>query len=256
MPRKDPPAIELLVEELAEMLTQLPAPMVITKNKRKKSAENFRPAPRRRGVWLDGDWRGQPKQVSAGAAFVAHYVEREALLWIGRYLGSEPARQDKRNYLVLDMVRLYRITDLGGNSPSHAYLRSVLNQEGPATYSYHFSPRVTSAEAEGHEQEAITPARYREVLTRLEQPAFRRAVLAHHGSECVITGCTIPELLDAAHLPGHDWRAGHNGGLDGIPLRTDIHRALDRELIALDDQLRLVIVDPRLESQYGQYRAA
>jgi hypothetical protein len=54
------------------------APMVITKNKHENSAENFRPAPRRRGVWLDGDWRGQPKQVSAGAAFVAHYVEREA----------------------------------------------------------------------------------------------------------------------------------------------------------------------------------
>lgn len=255
MPRKDPPAFELRAEELADMLMQLPAPLVITKNKHEHSAANFRPAPRRRGVWLDGDWRGEPKKVSAGAAFVAHYVEREALLWIGRYLGSEPATPGRR-HLVLDMVRLYRITDLVGSSPSHAYIRSVLNQEGPPTYSYGFSPRVTAARAEGTVGEQITPERYREVLVRLEQPAFRRMVLAHHGAACVITGCAIPELLDAAHLPGRDWRAGHNSALDGIPLRTDIHRALDRELVALDDQLRLVILDPRLEEQYAQYRVA
>jgi putative restriction endonuclease len=256
MPRKDPQAIELTADELAGTLMQLPVPLVITKNKHEHSAENFRPAPRRRGVWLDGDWTGTPKKVSVGTAMVAHYVERDAMIWFGRYLGNERVGESKRYFLVLDMVRLYKITDLASNGPSQAYLRSVLNQEGPPTYSYHFSPAVTSAEAEGLRQEEITPARYREVLTRLEQPAFRRAVLAHHGSVCVITGCTIPELLDAAHLPGRDWRAGHNSGLDGIPLRTDIHRALDRGLISLDEQLRLVIEDPRLEEQYAQYRAA
>jgi hypothetical protein len=80
-------------------------------------------------------------------------------------------------------------------------------------------------------------------------------VFSLHGRRCVITGCAVERLLDAAHLPGRDWRAGHNRADDGIPLRADLHRALDAGLIRLGSGHRLIWVDAQLETQYGQYRA-
>jgi putative restriction endonuclease len=46
---------------------------------------------------------------------------------------------------------------------------------------------------EGKTREAI-------VRTRVNQGFFRAAVLAAYGSKCCITGCSIPELLNASHI--------------------------------------------------------
>lgn len=233
--------------QLAEALQYLPAPLVITKNKHVHSAANFRVDPANRRRWLDGDWKGTPARVFPGQAFVAHYVEREAVVWLGRYRGTVPATPG-RHCLILDTVCRYVITDPQGDTPAHAVLASILKQEGSVTYSYFFPP--------GASGQGVPEARFAQVQIRLQQPMFRKAVLEACGGRCVITGCTIAELLDAAHLPGHDWRAGHNTAADGIALRVDLHRALDAGLIALDDRHRLEWVDETLEDQYGQYRVA
>jgi len=61
-------------------------------------------------------------------------------------------------------------------------------------------------------------ARYMSVEVRQEQPAFRKAVFEAYGRRCAISGCDIPEVLEAAHLRGRNWRAGHNAATDGILL--------------------------------------
>ncbi|MFV8598103.1 HNH endonuclease [Ralstonia pseudosolanacearum] len=76
-------------------------------------------------------------------------------------------------------------------------------------------------------------ARYMEVEIRQEQPAFRKAVFAAYSGRCAISGCDIPEALEAAHLRGRDWRAGHNEATDGILLRRDLHTLYDRGLLDL-----------------------
>ena len=242
-----PAAVPVSAAQLAEALQYLPAPLVITKNKHRHSAANFRMDPKDKRRWLDGDWKGTPARVFPGQAFVAHYVEREATLWLGRYRGTTPATPG-RHCLILDTVCRYVITDPQGDSPAHAVLASILKQEGSVTYSYFFPPGASGQD--------LPEARFAQVQIRLQQPMFRKAVLEACGGRCVITGCTIAELLDAAHLPGRDWRAGHNSAADGIALRVDLHRALDAELIRLDDQNRLEWVDETLEDQYGQYRVA
>lgn len=78
-------------------------------------------------------------------------------------------------------------------------------------------------------------ARYMSVEVRQEQPAFRKAVFEAYGRRCAISGCDIPEVLEAAHLRGRDWRAGHNAAADGILLRRDLHTLYDRELLELSD---------------------
>ncbi|WP_244125406.1 HNH endonuclease [Burkholderia gladioli] len=80
-------------------------------------------------------------------------------------------------------------------------------------------------------EERIT--RYMEVEIRQEQPAFRKAVFATYGGRCAISGCDIPEALEAAHLRGRDWRAGQNEATDGILLRRDLHTLYDRGLLDL-----------------------
>ncbi|WP_413466214.1 hypothetical protein [Hydrogenophaga taeniospiralis] len=41
-------------------------------------------------------------------------------------------------------------------------------------------------------------------------------------------------MLDAAHLPGKNWRTD-NQAEDGFLIRTDLHRLLDRRLAELRD---------------------
>ncbi|WP_244127334.1 HNH endonuclease [Burkholderia gladioli] len=77
--------------------------------------------------------------------------------------------------------------------------------------------------------------RYMSVEVRQEQPAFRKAVFEAYGRRCAVSGCDIPEVLEAAHLRGRDWRAGHNAATDGILLRRDLHALYDRGLLELSD---------------------
>jgi putative restriction endonuclease len=92
-----------------------------------------------------------------------------------------------------------------------------------------------------------------EIKQRLQQKAFRKAVFDHRRARCVVTGCDVSELLEAAHLKDRCWENGDNGALDGIPLRVDLHRAYDAGLITLDYQHRVVELDERLREVYGQY---
>ncbi|WP_164853366.1 HNH endonuclease signature motif containing protein [Paraburkholderia kirstenboschensis] len=57
--------------------------------------------------------------------------------------------------------------------------------------------------------------------------------------QCAISGCDIPEALEAAHLRGRKWREGHNAAEDGILLRRDLHMLYDRELLDFGEGVAL-----------------
>lgn len=88
-----------------------------------------------------------------------------------------------------------------------------------------------AADEHNAREEEERVARYMSVEVRQEQPAFRRAVFKAFGGRCVISGCDIPEALEAAHLRGRDWRKGNNQASDGILLRRDLHSLYDSELL-------------------------
>jgi hypothetical protein len=66
-------------------------------------------------------------------------------------------------------------------------------------------------------------------------------ILGADQTTCVLSGCQTEEVLDAAHLPGRDWHF-HNGITDGITLRTDLQRLLDRGLLIFDTNWKVVDV--------------
>lgn len=238
--------VQINAIELLSLFQEDIWPAVITKNIKLEAEDRFQYDLNKVRA-LNGNWAGQPVQVTSGNAFCIHFVEKKKLIYIADYLGTESCEADTKRYkLIMENVQCFFIKDWDEVGDAQKELRKILKKEGAVTYSYYFGPS---------DREKFQRACFRmaEVKIRLQQSAFRKAVFARYEHTCVITQCTVEALLEAAHLPGKNWQSGDNGPDDGIPLRADLHRALDAKLIRLNEKHKLVYVDPRLQSEYGQY---
>lgn len=70
-----------------------------------------------------------------------------------------------------------------------------------------------------------------------------------------MSGCAVPEALEAAHLIGRDWRQGHNSATDGILLRRDLHNLYDRGLLVVNDEGQ-VKLSGKVMAYYGEFNGA
>lgn len=95
-------------------------------------------------------------------------------------------------------------------------------------------------------------ARFAQVQIRPDQGPFRDAVFRAYDGRCAISGCAVPEALEAAHLLGRDWRQGHNSAADGILLRRDLHNLYDRGLLRISDACRVELLGDAL-AYYGEF---
>lgn len=109
----------------------------------------------------------------------------------------------------------------------------------------------TSKAAEQLDDLEQRAARFAQVEIRSQQSAFRLAVFRACQGRCVISGCAVPEALEAAHLLGRDWRQGHNDAGDGILLRRDLHTLYDRGLLRITEA-GLVELDDRVIGHYAE----
>lgn len=73
-----------------------------------------------------------------------------------------------------------------------------------------------------------------EVERRMKQAAFRLKLGKHYGWRCAVSGASIKAALEAAHLPGRNWRFD-NAVTDGVLLRADLHRLLDAGLARFEE---------------------
>lgn len=96
--------------------------------------------------------------------------------------------------------------------------------------------------------------------TRQGQPAFRATLLEAYAARCAVTGCRVPEALEAAHIIPYAL-SGSQGALpaNGLLLRADIHALFDGGLIGFrpeSDGKVLVEVSPVIaETMYGKMHA-
>jgi len=238
--------------ELVSILSDLGAPVIVTKNNRPDAENNYRARLGEPGAMLDGYWSGLPAAVESGAAFALHLVERKHQVWLGDYLGT--IADGDRCSLVVGSAQCFHVTDLDFADPKQKLLKDALKQPGAVTYSYVFPSHWALQDIPGDPPPDGPAYRMTQVKQRLHQRLFRAAVFSRYGKACVITGCNVEGLLEAAHLQGSRWQDGDNTAQHGIPLRVDIHRAYDKGLLTLDQNHRILELDPALEHQYGQYR--
>lgn len=92
----------------------------------------------------------------------------------------------------------------------------------------------------------------RQIKARRGQQAFRDALLAAYGGRCAVTGCPVPDVLEAAHI--HPYRGEEtNHPSNGLLLRADLHTLLDCGLLAVDpDGFRVVVAPSIRGSAYGK----
>jgi hypothetical protein len=83
----------------------------------------------------------------------------------------------------------------------------------------------------------------RSVRVRPEQPRFKLRVFQRYSPRCPLSGVSVPEMLEAAHLrPVAD--DGTNDPRNGIPLNASLHRAFDAHLFAFHPTTLEVVTRP------------
>ena len=91
------------------------------------------------------------------------------------------------------------------------------------------------------------------IAYRRGQGDFRKELLEAYGGRCAITGCTVVDALEAAHI--FPYRGSEtNNVTNGLPLRADLHTLFDLGLITVDAENMKVLVQKNLHSsEYGTF---
>lgn len=111
------------------------------------------------------------------------------------------------------------------------------------------SPAGSRTEAADDDGRRVTVTR----AARRYQAQFKLKLLELYDYACAITGETVPEVLEAAHISEHS-ASGVNDSRNGLLLRSDLHRLFDKGLIAIEPTSAKVVVSAILaHSTYQQY---
>lgn len=94
------------------------------------------------------------------------------------------------------------------------------------------------------------------IKLRRGQSAFRQRVLRQHGGKCLITGCNVKDVLEAAHIKSYRGPRDHNIK-NALLLRADLHTLFDLNLVAVNPQTLRVHIHPSLkDSNYAEFHGA
>lgn len=125
--------------------------------------------------------------------------------------------------------------------------RFHLAPEGTLAENDQFVIEATSGDWSSTQSERIPDKGYAtaQVLRRLHQRGFRRAVLSAYRDHCAMCSIKLPDFLDAAHIVPDSDERGRPTTDNGIALCGLHHRAFDRNLIDIDQDYRIQL-DNRL----------
>ncbi|MGB4056558.1 MAG: HNH endonuclease signature motif containing protein [Alphaproteobacteria bacterium] len=90
----------------------------------------------------------------------------------------------------------------------------------------------------------------REIDSRQGQGKFKDSLMKAYGGTCAISGCSVKEVLEAAHIiPYKDMP--NDQVTNGLLLRSDLHVLFDRDLIKIDpDTYTVEIAEELVETEY------
>jgi putative restriction endonuclease len=93
------------------------------------------------------------------------------------------------------------------------------------------------------------------ILLRRGDEDFRQNLFRRYGQRCMVSGCAIPGLIEAAYiLPRTTFRLSRPG--NGLLLRADLHTLFDLDLIGIEPERLVVAIHPKLSgTEYAQFSA-
>ena len=91
------------------------------------------------------------------------------------------------------------------------------------------------------------------IVQRRGQRRFRDSLISAYEGKCAITGCSILDVLEAAHIV--PYRGEHTDKTpNGLLLRADLHTLFDCRLVAIDPATMEVLLAPRIaDSEYKKW---
>lgn len=93
----------------------------------------------------------------------------------------------------------------------------------------------------------------RQIKKRRGREKFRNALRERYGDRCMITGCEVLAVLEAAHIS--PYRGDHdNDRENGLLLRADIHTLFDLNLLGIEPEELRIALHPKIDSA-KEYRA-
>lgn len=94
------------------------------------------------------------------------------------------------------------------------------------------------------------PAIMRSIMQRRGQKKFRDALRDYYGDKCMITGCEILDVIEAAHINPYRGEKDHHVA-NGLLLRADIHILFDLDLLGIEpNSLKIYLSKSILEDGY------
>ena len=91
------------------------------------------------------------------------------------------------------------------------------------------------------------------IVRRYGSERFREALFNAYQGRCAISGCNVPNALEAAHIKPYNG-PNTNHVTNGLLLRADIHTLFDLNLVGVEpSSLRFSIAPALLSSEYQKY---
>lgn len=110
---------------------------------------------------------------------------------------------------------------------------------------------------EGHYKSDNTderPTTSRQIRLRRGAKKFREILQKRFDATCLVTGCKVRDLLEAAHIHPHRGTKDDHPE-NGLLLRSDIHTMFDLYLLAIEPEQMTIQIHPKLlhDDYYGQF---
>jgi len=142
------------------------------------------------------------------------------LFWLHLAAKSFQANGDKLNELIdLAQAQFTSPDNLGGTSPKQNTSK-VLRDRGLSWEALENSI-IEHFDFQGARERSLQNS-----ISRPEQAEFRKLLLRHFGTKCAISGNSVPEALEAAHIIPVQFGGSYDIG-NGILLRRDLHALFD-----------------------------
>jgi len=90
----------------------------------------------------------------------------------------------------------------------------------------------------------------RQIRERRGQQQFRDALCERYRDRCLVTGCEVLAVLEAAHISPYRGE-GDNHPANGLLLRADVHTLFDLDLLGIDPNDLRVELHPDVLKEYG-----